>query len=295
VPLVSYGDFPIGLDLKRDRFTAIVEAIYPGNAMSEQEKERHEIADYYDVFSNRLIGDFVNGNRRIAKAIDRVKSVITPQDRKILDIGCGIGISTAEYIESHPHLHATGVDISPVNIQVAQSLFPSSQIKFAVSNLTDGVVEGKFDVIALLDVYEHVPRQEWTTFNAVLNKLLNERGRIVITTPSDLHQEYLKKHYPEALQIVDETVFFEDVLQLARDTRTTVVVYEIVSVFRSNDYLHLVLDRNPICDHMPPRSVWDKIRHKASRALSLFPGSSRSRRLRKAAAMRSILNQEKNK
>lgn len=204
-----------------------------------------QIAGFYDDFNARLLRDYVIGNPRVDAAVQRVLSVITPKTRKVLDIGCGIGSSAAKYLQQAPWIEVIGVDISPANVNAASKLFTNSQLRFCVSDMSEAPVDGPFDVIAMLDVYEHVPREQWPTFNQVLARSLGERGVVVWTTPSPLHQEYLRTHNPDGLQIVDETVELKDVVQLAADIGATITLYEWVNVWRTNQYVHVVLERQP--------------------------------------------------
>jgi len=204
-----------------------------------------EIADFYDEFNARLLRDYVIGNPRVDAAVQRVISVITPNTRNVLDVGCGIGTSSAEYLQRAPWIEVVGVDISPANINTASKLFTNSKLRFCVSDMSEAPADAPFDLIAMLDVYEHVPREHWPTFNQVIARSLGECGVVVMTTPSPLHQEYLRAHKPDGLQIVDETVELKDIVQLAADIGATITLYEWVNVWRTNQYVHVVLERQP--------------------------------------------------
>jgi len=58
-----------------------------------------------------------------------------------------------------------------------------------------------YDMITLLDVYEHIPRSEWAQFNAILRAAIADDGTIVVTVPSPLHQNHLLQVNPSGLQI----------------------------------------------------------------------------------------------
>lgn len=206
---------------------------------------KSDIADFYDHFGKRMINDYLYGNPRVERAIERVCRFITPNMTRVLDIGCGIGISSAEFASRHKQIRVLGVDISPQNIKVATSLFANDRITFQVSTISDGVVEGTFDLIAMLDVYEHIPHSARTEVHDRLRELLAERGVLILTVPSPLHQAYLRDNDPQELQIVDEDVTVEDAIKLSHDISATLMCFEYVSVWRTNDYLHIVIQRNP--------------------------------------------------
>lgn len=203
------------------------------------------IAGFYDEFGQRMINDYVFGNARVEKAIERVCTYITPEVKSLLDLGCGIGISSAEFSARFPHVSVRGVDISSENIRVASSLFKNDSLDFQVSTISDGAIQGTYDVIALIDAYEHVPLDSRENVHNQLKRLLSPCGLVVITVPSPLHQADLHARHPEKLQIVDEVITIQDALKLARDLNAEIICFEYVSIWKTNDYLHVVIQRTP--------------------------------------------------
>ncbi|MEN0110397.1 MAG: class I SAM-dependent methyltransferase [Planctomycetota bacterium] len=206
--------------------------------------EREEIAGFYDGFSERLFRDYINGNPRIDLAIESVCRQIPDRPCRVLDIGCGIGQSAYRYVGSRPLARVTAIDISPQNIATAERFFPHPQIEHAVSNLTDGVVQGEYDVIAMLDVHEHIPRSEWEAVHANLAGWLGESGQLVMTIPSPEHQRDLYDNHPDGLQVVDEVITLADIATIAERLSTTVLEMRYVSAWRGSDYVHVVFARD---------------------------------------------------
>ena len=213
--------------------------------MKNQSPESAAVSSFYDEFSKRLLRNYVYGNLRTKAATARVVSVVTDSTKSILDIGCGIGITADGYVSAAPWLRVLGVDISPRNIEIAKKLFPIEQIDFCVSDMQVPPQVCTYDIIALIDVYEHISRNDWPKFNLVLRSLLAESGCVVLTTPTSLHQSYLRKYKPEGLQIIDETVGLEDICRLADDIGAVLTLYEWMSIWRTNDYVHVILTRQP--------------------------------------------------
>jgi len=214
------------------------------------------IRAFYDDFTRKLIRDYVRGNLRQARAFELVRSTIGPETSSILDVGCGIGASSAAYLEGHPNATVHGVDISPNNVQVARTLFASSRLRFSVSDMEGPPGDQRYDLIALVDMHEHIPREKWPAFHRTLGSSLSDRGTVVMTTPSPLHQEYLRAHKPEGIQVVDETLVLGDITELARRLDATVLRYEWVSLWHTNDYVHVVLSRAPRFVAIPRRARW---------------------------------------
>jgi SAM-dependent methyltransferase len=224
-----------------------------------------DIASFYDGFTSRLLRDYVYGNARVEAAVGHVCDHITTTHASVLDVGCGIGYSAAAYAAAHPWVNVHGVDISPRNIDAARRLFADARVSFAVSSMDAPPDGAPFDVIALIDVYEHVPRQNWSCFNDVLRRTLSLRGCLVMTAPSALHQGYLATHDPEGLQVIDETIGMEDVLALCSALEATLTCYKHVTMWNTNDYVHVVIEREPRYERIARRPTrrharWERLR-----------------------------------
>ena len=218
--------------------------------------DRHAIRAFYDAFTQKLVRDYVEGNLRQARAFELVRSAIGPTTRTILDVGCGIGASSASYTNGRTGATVHGVDISPNNIEVAKALFARPGLEFSVGDMSEPPGDRQYDLIAMVDMHEHIPREQWPSFHRVLAESLSDTGTLVLTTPSPLHQEYLKTHKPEGIQVVDETLVLRDVTDLAETLRATVVRHEWVGVWHSNDYVYTIISRAPRFDPIPRRARW---------------------------------------
>ena len=114
----------------------------------------------------------------------------------------------------------------------------------------------KYDLIALVDMHEHIPRDCWPVFHDTLARSLGDTGTLVMTTPSPLHQDHLEANKPNRLQVVDETLELSDVTSLAERLDATVIRYQWIGVWHSNDYVHTVISRAPRFDPIPRRARW---------------------------------------
>ena len=206
----------------------------------------NRVNEFYSRFSGNLLADYVYGNRRIEAAIEHALYWIPANARKVLDVGCGIGWSTSEIKRSWPEAFVLGVDLSSESIQIARTLFELNRLGFVPHDITQGhaPLQPPFDVIVMLDVYEHIARETRSKLHQVLDEILEPGGMVVLTLPSVSHQQFLRTHHPEALQPIDEDVTKDDVLALARDIDADVVDIHDVHVWRTGDYVHLVLKRN---------------------------------------------------
>ena len=135
--------------------------------------------------------------------------------------------------------------LSPKRVELATRLFVDSGVRFSVSDMTTPPDGGPYDLITMLDVYEHIPAAERPTFHRTLGQSLSEAGTVVFTCPSTIHQQYLISHNPGGLQIVDEIIGLDEVTALAKDIAGTVVLFEMVTIWHTNDYIHAAITRNP--------------------------------------------------
>ena len=228
--------------------------------MSEGTPSTDVIAGFYDGFGQQLLDDYVKGNPRVEAAIRTVETHLHSGVARVLDVGCGIGASSHSFSAGRSWLQVHGVDISPNNIEIARRLFAHTSLNFTASDMSRVPDGGPYDLIALLDVYEHIPREKWPGFHQILGQTLADNGTIVLSTPTFLHQDYLAAHCPEGLQVVDETVTIEDIARLAADVEATVTRFEMQSIWHSYDYAHAVIERSP--QYRPlgkRRSLWKRL------------------------------------
>lgn len=248
------------------------------------------ISSFYDAHSAKMLRDYVDGNIRVSAAIDLVIATLKGRRGRLLDIGCGIGISSNAFLKSLPGFEVLGIDISPRSIEIANRLFADPRVAFAVSDMSTLPAGGPFDAIAMIDVYEHFPRNEWPRLNATLSQCLAPDGVLILTTPSPFHQRYLEQHNPAGLQIVDETVELADIVNLAEALNGTVTHYRLEDCWRSNQYLHVVIDRAPkyekpnllrADDRSLARKAIDRAMHLLTTGKDRIAASERRARVRK--------------
>jgi SAM-dependent methyltransferase len=201
--------------------------------------------DYYNNFDIKLIKDYVYGNKRIESAIINLGAFIPVDVANILDIGCGLGWSTFEFSKHFKKAKVLGVDLSPVLIERARDFFSNENLSYDVYDVTTSVPEIKFDAIVLIDVYEHIPKEERYKFHISLKNMLNDKGRLMLACPSKFHQSWLKENNPSGLQPIDEDVDFGTILDLAKDVNGEVLFFEYQKIWNNLDYFYSVIDVAP--------------------------------------------------
>lgn len=102
-----------------------------------------------------------------------------PGSLRILEIGCGRGLLSAELAEFGS---VVGLDLSPKATAAAAERWASLPITFAAGDFLTMDLEGGFDFICSMEVIEHVEDQ--TAFADRLAELLAPGGVAVVSTPN---------------------------------------------------------------------------------------------------------------
>lgn len=216
----------------------------------------HEVETFYDEFGRKQLRNFVYGNARISAAVDLVVSLLDGGPGRLLCFGCGVGVEANMLTDRLPEYEILGVDISGKSIDIARQLFESDQLKFQAGGVESIQPSPPFDVVTLVDVYEHIPRADWPNFNRSLGELLSSNGIVVLSAPTPAYQTWLHENNPAGLQIIDESVALSDIEVLADDLDATVTYYCTITMGMTHQYEHAVLVRNLLLEkYTPPPPV----------------------------------------
>ena len=202
-----------------------------------------QVRAFYDEHIVYKVADFVDGNRRVDAAWNTIQQWAPPAPRRILEIGCGLGAMAWRMASRWPEAQVTGIDISPRSIDYASKLFVLPNLKFDSGRIDELNLGGDYDVIVLVDVYEHIAEADRAAFNASLEPLLSATGRIVLTFPTPAYQRMLRSTTPDKLQPVDEDIEMQTLQGLAGATATNLLMYREHDVWLTGDYGHAVLGR----------------------------------------------------
>jgi trans-aconitate 2-methyltransferase len=212
---------------------------------------QNEIRQFYDSFSRTLIRDFSYLNLRQNAIRDMIKRLV-PRGAGVLEVGCGVGIITRALQRRAGKV--VSIDISPENIEIARLYAPAKNTEFLVVDVLEEASAldrfGKFDVVLLADVVEHIPIPRYDVLFGAIEARLSPSGVVLMTYPTPEHQVYLREHQPEIMQVVDERVELENLL---RATKLQLLSFQYRNIWRRNDYVHVVLtaDRSFSPELMP--------------------------------------------
>lgn len=191
------------------------------------------VASYYDTFHERLIEDYRIGNRRVVEALSFARESLS-DSRSILDVGCGIGWSSSEMAATGAEV--TGLDISPALIDTARSMF--EHLDFELADFLEWEPR-PYDAVLMIDVYEHFPRESRARVHGQIAR--TGARKVVLTVPTQASMQYARDN-GIALQLVDEDVTEADVGLLAEDVGGRLTVNRLVSIWRTDDYRHVLVE-----------------------------------------------------
>jgi 2-polyprenyl-3-methyl-5-hydroxy-6-metoxy-1,4-benzoquinol methylase len=130
--------------------------------------------------------------------------------KRALDLGCGSGYGTR--ILGLEARECLGVDSDPEAVRLAESLFATSGVRFAVADATrmDAIDDGSFDVVVALEVLEHLPAQALPAFMGEARRVLEPEGVFVVSVANRAHQDREENPFHLSEMLFDE---FKGLLQ----------------------------------------------------------------------------------
>jgi len=222
--------------------------------------DNSEIKSFYDEFLETKMLDYrVHGNLRIEKATERILDFVCQGD-VVVDVGCGIGITTESISKRADHVWA--FDISERNIWYAQETVEESNTTFFSADVLENRkrikdrIPSNVDVVTLVDVIEHIPQESHEEMFEFFKSILGNKSFVILTYPSPQYQRYLKEHNPSKLQIIDQVIELRDLVRVARSAGLSLRHYSLETVWKPNQYIHCVLQTDSSLSS-PPRKPAD--------------------------------------
>jgi SAM-dependent methyltransferase len=102
-----------------------------------------------------------------------------PRARDLMEIGCGTGFVLQAIQRDRPELELTGADLFPAGLEIARRRLPD--VPLVQLDARDNRLEESFDVVALLDVLEHIREDRRALIGAA--RALRRGGGLLITVP----------------------------------------------------------------------------------------------------------------
>lgn len=198
---------------------------------------------YYDDRVHGKLQDFTEFNPRIEAAVALVAEWAPPSPQRVLEIGCGIGATSWRMARAWPDAHVVGVDISERSIEVAKTCFSRENLEYRAMIVGEDALQGTFDLVLLMDVYEHIGPSDRPVLHRAIRDLLSDESRLVLTVPTPEILDYARGNDPSGIQPIDENIRISDIARLAEETYTDVLLHKKIGIWNYGDYLHLVFGR----------------------------------------------------
>lgn len=112
---------------------------------------------------------------------------------KIIDVGCGDGRFIRELSGHNLKKTMMGVDTSSQAIQLAKALNPNLEFQ-NINILLENKLPNDFDIVTLVEVFEHLPIEQAPFFLSKLAGLQKSGGRLYLSVPHS-NRKVQKKHF----------------------------------------------------------------------------------------------------
>lgn len=156
--------------------------------------------------------------------------------KTVLEVGCGVGV-TSEFMLAM-NKEVTGVDLSEKHIELSKVNAKGG--KFVCSNFvswTGPSVVTHYDLIALFDVLEHIPKHEHKQVFAQIKKYSHPYTKIAIIIPLPEYLDKVRETRPEILQPIDESIYPDHIDPLFKEFNL-----KVISMTDENEYRRYLLE-----------------------------------------------------
>lgn len=207
-------------------------------------KSREEINNWYNTFSEKQVA--TGTNLRHYTIFNKLINSGIRKNYSVLEIGCGIGTLTKLI---HAYLkkgELVATDISDKSIEIAKTRIPQSKkINFLVTDMKDFSYPKRFDFIVLADVLEHIPIEQHKELFEVLCKHMHDESIMLINIPHPKALDFIRSHFPEKLQVIDQSISAEILIKNAQACDLELIDYTSYSLYnKENDNVLVRFKKN---------------------------------------------------
>lgn len=211
---------------------------------NEQSISKKQVEEYYNAFKEQQKKLGINIRHRTI--FRNLKKNGLKRNSNVLEIGCGIGTVSSLIINYITKGNFVGVDISEESIEMAKQInsgFKNAQ--FIVSDMADFTHNITFDFVVLPDVLEHIPLVQHNSLFKILASLTTANAIVLANFPEPNYLNWLRKNYPEKLQIIDQSLSMQDLLNNVYPYGFNLVsMYSYSLQYNEHDYTSIVLKKD---------------------------------------------------
>jgi SAM-dependent methyltransferase len=144
--------------------------------MGKQKNNNH---DYYGHYWNDNMISYLSrsaGGRWSKYLLNEIlKDIPKSSVKTIADVGCGVGMKTAQMANYFKKAKVNGYDFSESGIEAAKNFHNLKNLDFSTDDITTTVNKRKFDLIASFDFLEHI--KDW---EPLVKKLIQANNRYML-------------------------------------------------------------------------------------------------------------------
>jgi ubiquinone/menaquinone biosynthesis C-methylase UbiE len=153
-------------------------------------------------------GAEIEGDRKLRQSYHDILKPSLPQEpRDILDLGCGVGLSTFALQQVYPEAKITGLDLSPYFLAVANYRTQQRQANINwlhTASESTGLPDASFDLISMCLICHELPQAPTRQIFAEALRLLRPGGHLAIMDMNPQSEIY-KKMPPYILTLLKST------------------------------------------------------------------------------------------
>jgi len=199
---------------------------------------------WYNQFASKQVK--TGQNLRHFTILNKCVSYGLKKNSNVLEIGCGVGTLTsllADYLSSGS---IVATDISDESIEIAKkSTAKANDISFYVHNMQDFSIDKKFDFVILPDVMEHIPVSEHLGVFQSIFKHMKDDALILINSPHPKALDHIREHFPDRLQVIDQSLIAGELINTAQKAGLNLVDYHSYGLYiEETDYTFIVFRKD---------------------------------------------------
>ncbi|MFN4123882.1 MAG: class I SAM-dependent methyltransferase [Flavobacteriales bacterium] len=212
--------------------------------------ENKDVEQFYDGFSRRQ--NKIGINIRHYAIVNKLVKFGLKENSTLLEAGCGVGTITQLLAKKIKSGSITAFDISQEGVEITKSrVKDKANIQVLKSDLLGFSTNQKFDFILFADVLEHIPSEELKATIEHILKFTKSNSSIVINIPDPAMNDYLRMHRPDKLQIIDNSVYVEDLIRAFDSSDFKLVFFEQYALHHhESDYNFMVFRQRPSYENM---------------------------------------------
>mmetsp|Transcript_15338 Transcript_15338/g.43503 ORF Transcript_15338/g.43503 Transcript_15338/m.43503 type:complete len:279 (+) Transcript_15338:80-916(+) len=174
----------------------------------DEEVAVEDINRYYDVHEKERFAKMHEApHDRHINTFRVLQRLGIKEGMRVLEMGCGNGVTT-NFIYNTLTKNVDGVDLNPNHINDAIAHAAGPGMNFHVGDMRTLNLGKQFDVITMVDSFEHIQEHDWDQVMNVLNRHSHVGTLVYISIPAPEYQISMYETHAYKRQAVDEIVTF---------------------------------------------------------------------------------------